>query len=206
MTCSDYGSSRRPEITSCRWTIAAQNASTRILPDVRCSFAGTSQVLANGMGDLNENGLINVKNKSHSITAQVDRPGGKPAQGVILSQGGIAGGWMFYVKDGKLTYLYNLVGLAAIPSSLRRKRLPPGKHQVRMEFAYDGGGLAKGGTVNALHRRKTRRRRIVSSKPCRMIFSADETSRRWLETRLTDDARYPGAAQQLQRIGRRRRY
>ncbi len=59
------------------------------------------------MGGLNENGLINIKNKSHSVTAQVVVPEGTPAQGVILSQGGIGGGWMFYVKDGKPTYLYN---------------------------------------------------------------------------------------------------
>ncbi len=72
---------------------------------------GASQVLANGMGGLNENGLINVKNKSHSITAQVVVPEGEPAQGVILSQGGIGGGWMFYVEDGKPIYLYNFVGL-----------------------------------------------------------------------------------------------
>ena len=31
------------------------------------------------------------------------------------------------------------------PKPTRRSR--PGKHQVRMEFAYDGGGLAKGGNV-----------------------------------------------------------
>src|SRR6202034_4415215 len=75
-------------------------------------ISGTSQVLASGMGGLNENGLINVKNKSHSITAQVVVPEGMPAEGVILSQGGIGGGWMFYVKDGKLTYIYNFLGLA----------------------------------------------------------------------------------------------
>ena len=42
---------------------------------------GTAQVLANGMGDLNENGIINVKNKSHSITAQVVVPEGTTAAG-----------------------------------------------------------------------------------------------------------------------------
>ena len=56
---------------------------------------GTSQVLANGMGGLNENGIVNVKNKSHSISAQVVVPDGVTPNGVILSQGGIGGGWMF---------------------------------------------------------------------------------------------------------------
>ena len=48
---------------------------------------GDSQVLANGMGALNENGIVNVKNKSHSITAQLVVPEGKPANGVILVAG-----------------------------------------------------------------------------------------------------------------------
>jgi hypothetical protein len=107
---------------------------------------GTSQILARGMGGLNENGLINIKNKSHSVTAQVIVPEGKPCEGVILSQGGFAGGWILYVKDGRLTYCYNFAGLEKYVISLTQP-LSNGDHQVRMEFAYDGGGLAKGGTV-----------------------------------------------------------
>jgi hypothetical protein len=135
---------------------------------------GSSQVLANGMGDLNENGLINVKNKSHSITAQLVVPDGTPAQGVILSQGGIGGGWMFYVKDGKPAYWYNFAGLrnTAIEST---QALAPGKHQVRMEFAYDGGGLAKGGTVTFyIDGKAVGSGRVEQT--IAMVFSADETS------------------------------
>src|SRR5579863_4088654 len=104
---------------------------------------GNSQVLSNGMGGLNENGIVNVKNKNHAITAQLDVIEGAPAKGAIISQGGIGGGWMFYVKDGTLTYLYNLAGLQHTVVTAGQK-LSPGKHQVRMEFVYDGGGLAKG--------------------------------------------------------------
>lgn len=135
---------------------------------------GTSQVLAGGMGGLNENGLINLKNKSHSITAQVIVPGGEPAHGVILSQGGIGGGWMFYVENGKLIYLYNFVGLTktVIEST---QGLAPGKHQVRMEFAYDGGGLAKGGNVTLyIDGNAVGSGRVEQTAP--MVFSADETS------------------------------
>jgi hypothetical protein len=135
---------------------------------------GTSQVLANGMGDLNENGLINVKNKSHSITAQVVVPKGITPSGVILSQGGIAGGWMLYVKDGKPTYLYNFVGLrqTVIEST---QALAAGTHQVRMEFVYDGGGLAKGGTVTLyVDGEAVGNGRLEQTVP--MVFSGDETS------------------------------
>ena len=135
---------------------------------------GPNQVLAAGMGGLNENGLINVKNKSHSITAEIVVPDDKPANGVILSQGGIGGGWMFYVKNGTLTYLYNLVGLRDSVVSAAQP-LSSGKHQVRMEFAYDGGGLAKGGNVTLyIDGKPVGQGRIDQTVP--MVFSADETS------------------------------
>jgi hypothetical protein len=135
---------------------------------------GSSQVLANGMGDLNENGLINVKNKSHSITAQLIIPEGTTANGVILSQGGIGGGWMLYVKDGRPTYLYNLVGLKKTEIASEQP-LTSGTHQVRMEFAYDGGGLAKGGTVTLyIDGKPVGNGRLEETAP--IIFSGDETS------------------------------
>jgi hypothetical protein len=135
---------------------------------------GNSQVLVNGMGGLNENGLINIKNKSFSITAQIVVPDGKPAQGVILAQGGIGGGWMFYAKDGKLTYLYNLLGIRQTAVTATQV-LPTGKHQVRMEFAYDGGGMAKGGAVSLfVDGNNAGSGRIEQTAP--LVFSADETS------------------------------
>jgi arylsulfatase len=135
---------------------------------------GSSQILARGMGGLNENGVINIKNKSHSVTAQLIVPEGKPSQGVILSQGGFAGGWILYVKEGHLTYCYNYAGLEkyVITSS---KLLSSGAHQVRMEFAYDGGGLAKGGTVTLyIDGSGVGSGRVERTLP--MICSCDETS------------------------------
>jgi arylsulfatase len=65
---------------------------------------------------------------------------------VILKIGGHVGGWSFYFKDGCPTYCYNLFGINR--SYVRGKRsVPAGEHQVRMEFAYAGGGIGKGGTV-----------------------------------------------------------
>jgi arylsulfatase A-like enzyme len=135
---------------------------------------GTSQVLASGMGGLNENGIVNVKNKSHSVTAQLRIPEGMTANGAIFSQGGIAGGWMLYVKDGTLTYLYNFLGLQqfVVRSS---QPLAAGEHQVRMEFAYDGGGLAKGGTATLyMDGKAVGSGRVERTQP--LVFSADETS------------------------------
>ena len=104
----------------CRWTIAARADLTPILPEDRCSCAGRRKSSLTGWADLNENGIINVKNKSHSITAQVVIPEGTISTGVILSQGGIGGGWMFYVNDGKPAYFYNFAGLPQRTSLLTR--------------------------------------------------------------------------------------
>lgn len=106
---------------------------------------GNSQLLFGGMGRLGENCVLSLKNKSHSVTAEIDVPA-KGAEGVIAAQGANIGGWSLYAKDGKLKYCYNLVGVKHnfVEST---KPLPEGSHQVRMEFAYAGGGLGKGGKV-----------------------------------------------------------
>jgi arylsulfatase A-like enzyme len=135
---------------------------------------GTKQVLANGMGGLNENGIVNIKNKSHSVTAELIVPQDEPAEGVIIAQGGIGGGWMLYVKNGTLTYLYNFVGLRQFIVKATEP-LTPGRHQVKMEFVYDGGGLAKGGNVSLfIDGKPVGKGRVEETAP--LVFSADETS------------------------------
>jgi arylsulfatase A-like enzyme len=106
---------------------------------------GTRQILYPGMGGLPQEGILNLRNKSHSITAEIV-VGDGDAEGVIINQGGFSAGWTLYLKDGRLKYGYNLASLthsyveAADP-------VPAGTHQVRMEFAYDGGGLGKGAAI-----------------------------------------------------------
>jgi arylsulfatase A-like enzyme len=133
---------------------------------------GKTQILFSGMGRLSENSVVNVKNKSHSITAEVVVPK-SGAQGVIIAQGGAFNGWSLYAKDGKLKYCYNLLGikLSYVESD---QVIPAGQHQVRMEFKYDGGGLAKGGNALLyLDGKKVGEGRVDITAP--MVFSADET-------------------------------
>jgi arylsulfatase len=93
---------------------------------------------------------------------------------VIVAQGGAFGGWTIYAKDGKPAYCYNLFGLQRFKVE-GDMAIPPGEHQVRMEFAYDGGGLGKGGTVTLyLDGNKTGEGRVDATVP--MVFSADETT------------------------------
>jgi hypothetical protein len=65
---------------------------------------------------------------------------------VIVAQGGSTGGWALYAHEGHLKYGYNFVGAKYFYTAADTP-LPAGTHQVRMEFAYDGGGVGKGGTV-----------------------------------------------------------
>ena len=71
---------------------------------------GNSQILFGSMGRLSENSVLNMKNKSHSVTAEIVVPA-TGAEGVIVAQGGNIGGWSLYAKGGKLKYCYNLLGI-----------------------------------------------------------------------------------------------
>jgi arylsulfatase A-like enzyme len=104
---------------------------------------GKTQILFGGMGRLSENCVLNLKNKSHSVTAEIVVPQ-SGAEGVIVSQGANIGGWSLYAKGGKLKYCYNWGGFEHffVESA---EPIPVGQHQVRMEFVYAGGGLGKGG-------------------------------------------------------------
>src|SRR5215813_827681 len=106
---------------------------------------GNTQLLFGGMGRLSENCVLNLKNKSHSVTAEIEVPE-SGAEGVIIAQGASIGGWSLYAKNGRLKYCYNVAGVNHYYVEATRA-LPTGEHQVRMEFAYAGGGLGKGGRV-----------------------------------------------------------
>jgi arylsulfatase len=133
---------------------------------------GPSQILFGGMSRVTENTVLNLKNKSYSVTAEVILPDGG-ANGVIDAQGGAFGGWSLYLLDGVPTYCYNLLGLALVKASATDP-IPAGTHQIRVEFAYDGGGLAKGGnTTLFVDGDQVGSARQEASVP--MLFSGDET-------------------------------
>jgi len=134
---------------------------------------GKSQLLFGGMGRLTENSVVVLKNKSHAVSAQIVVPEGG-ANGVIVAQGGAFGGWSLYLHEGKPAYCYNLFGLHRF-KVYGQEPVAAGEHQIRMEFAYDGGGLAKGGSVSLyVDGAKAGEGRAEATEP--MIFSADETT------------------------------
>jgi arylsulfatase A-like enzyme len=134
---------------------------------------GSSQTLFGGMGRLSEASVLSIKNKSFTVTAEVIG-GDSPMNGTIIAQGGRFGGWTLYVKDGKATFAYNLLGLQQFNTEATTA-VPEGTHQIRVEFAYDGGGLAKGGDVTLFYDGdKVGEGRVEATQP--FIFSADETT------------------------------
>ena len=85
-----------------------------------------------------ERSVVNLKNCSFRITAEVDVPAGG-CTGVIAAQGGNMAGWSLYLDaTGRPCYHYSWLGhehyVIAAPDPLG-----PGRHEVTVDFAYDGG-------------------------------------------------------------------
>ena len=153
----------------------------RVIERVNAELAGrpdlmgdrTSLTLYAGMIGMSENVFLNIKNRSLTINAQVEIPQGG-ANGVILAQGGRFGGWSLYMKAGKPVYTYNFIGLERFNVAATQP-VPAGKATIRFEFAYDGGGLGKGGLGTIyVNDKKVAEGRIERTQP--IIFSADETA------------------------------
>ena len=135
--------------------------------------ARSSLTLAEGMTGMMENDFITVKNRSKTITAEVEVPEGG-GNGAIIVQGGRFGGWALYVKDGVPGYGYNFLGLQHFTVN-GSKPLAPGKSTIQFDFAYDGGGLGKGGVGTlSVNGEKVAEGRIDHTQA--MMFSADETA------------------------------
>jgi len=133
----------------------------------------TSLTLAEGMTGMMEGVFINVKNRSKTITAEVEVPAGG-GHGTVIAQGGRFGGWSLYVKNGVPGYDYNFLGLQHTSVASSRK-LAAGKSELRLQFDYDGGGPAKGGMATLfINGEKVGEGRIPATQAG--LFSADETA------------------------------
>jgi len=95
------------------------------------------------------------------------------AQGVLVTQGGLSGGYALVLEKGKPAFYYNMANVAHY-SIQARDALKPGRHTVVFDFKYDGGGIGKGGTGTILvDGKEAARGRIDRTVPLR--FSIDET-------------------------------
>ena len=132
---------------------------------------GNSQILFGSMGRLSENSVLNIKNKSHSVTAEIIVPT-TGAEGVIVAQGGNIGGWSLYAKGGKLKYCYNLLGIQQFYAESAARCL---RAITRCAWSSPttGGGLGKGGTASLyVDGKKVGEGKVAAT--AAMVFSADD--------------------------------
>ena len=133
----------------------------------------TSLTLYPGMQGMLENTFINIKNRSFSITADIEVQD-KGTNGVILAQGGRFGGWAVFMKDDKPAFIYNFLGLEQY-TVYSDAKLKAGKANVKIDFAYDGDGNGKGGDLTIyVDGKSVATGRIERTQP--NMFSADETA------------------------------
>jgi arylsulfatase A-like enzyme len=131
----------------------------------------TSLTVYSGMVGMMESAFINIKNRSYSITADVEVPK-KDANGVIICQGGRFGGWTLYLKNARPIFTYNWVGLQSYTIS-GMQPVPAGAATIRFEFVTDGGKLGAGGTGSIfVNGTKVATGRIENTNG--LLFSADE--------------------------------
>src|SRR5450631_881237 len=132
----------------------------------------TSMNLYPGMVGMMENAFINMKNKSFTITADIDGKAGN-ANGVLLCQGGKFGGWVLYLKNGKPMFTYNYLGLTTY--TVAGKTVIKGKSQVIFDFSWDGPKPGAGGLGKIfVNGQLVAKNRIDKTEG--YIFSADETA------------------------------
>lgn len=92
-------------------------------------------------------------NKSWTITADVEVPDGK-AEGMIVTHGGLEGGYGLYLRDGKPVFVYNFLSVERTTFTAE-KPLAKGKTTLAVNFDYDGGGMGKGGMITMRANGKT---------------------------------------------------
>ena len=84
-------------------------------------------------------------NKSWTIRAEIELPDGN-ASGMIVTHGGLEGGYGLYLREGKPTFVYNFLSFDRTTLAAKDP-LPEGRTTLTVDFAYDGGGAGKGGTI-----------------------------------------------------------
>lgn len=98
-----------------------------------------------GMNGLPDAASPQMLNKSWTITASLELPDDR-ANGMVVTHGGLEGGYGLYFRDGKPTFVYNFLSIDR-PTFVAEEALPKGKTELAVDFAYDGGGMGKGGTI-----------------------------------------------------------
>ena len=134
--------------------------------------AGNKAIFGPGTVRLAEDAILEIKNRSFSLVAEVENPDGQ-AEGIVVTIGGETGGWALLVQDGTPTFIYNFLGMERYTITASEP-LPTGALSIGFDFAYDGGGMGKGGTGTlSVNGQLVGEGRIEKTVP--IIFSTDDT-------------------------------
>ena len=96
----------------------------------------TRYVFRPGTQEVAQDAAPRIVNRPHTITALVTIPD-DGAEGVLVSQGGVDGGFSFYVHDGRLHYVYNYVAdqeFHVVSDAI----VPAGRHALSFQFEPTG--------------------------------------------------------------------
>jgi arylsulfatase A-like enzyme len=131
----------------------------------------TSLTVYPGMIGITENAFINVKNRPYTITVPVELQDSN-TNGVIIAQAGAFGGWVLYMKDGKIHHEYNYFGVERTNIGSPAP-VAAGKHVIKYEFVPDAAKPGSGGKcVLYIDGQQVADGHIPKTQP--FAFSADE--------------------------------
>jgi len=150
------------------------SGSERMDPSIRPSLTrGRTEFTYSGpVKRVHEGSAPNIRNKSFRITADVVLPKGNE-QGMVVTQGGLAGGYALMFEKGRPVFHYNMTNVAHYNIEAKDS-LKPGRHTVVFDFQHDGGGIGKGGVGTlSVDGKQVAQGRIERTVPFR--FSFDET-------------------------------
>ncbi|MBF4464357.1 arylsulfatase [Flavobacterium sp. LC2016-12] len=82
---------------------------------------------------------VNIRGRSYKIIADVEIKDAS-VSGVIFAHGSRFGGHTLFIKDGKLNYVYNFLGIAPEQKFTSMEILKPGKYTLGMEFIREKTG------------------------------------------------------------------
>lgn len=161
----------------------------RILAPKPSYIAGKTEFTYKGaLTGIPNSNAPNVLAKSFTVTAEIDVPDGG-AEGVVVTDGGRFGGYGLYLLKGKPVFTYNMLALEKIRWE-GKEALPPGKHTLEFDFAYDGPGMGKSGSgVLKVDGEEVAAKKLSATIPA--ILTIDETLDIGSDTRTpVDDSDY----------------
>jgi len=121
-----------------------------------------------------EGAAPDTKNKSYTVTAEVEIPEGG-AEGVLITQGGRFGGWGLLLLDGKPQFDYAFSNQQQHKYRVAsNEKLTAGKHTIHVDIKYDGPGMGKSATGTlSVDGQQVAQSKVERTIPLR--FSLDET-------------------------------